>query len=204
MDDSETPSRSFKLILIGDSGVGKTSIIYRYCKNAYQEERAPTVGLANHPMIVRKNDQCIKLSIWDTAGQEKFKTLTNTYYRNCQAAILVYDISRPQTLDHLESLWIPELNGIISGFLMMIVGNKLDLRSGEDCEGFVSMKTGEQFAQSHGALFVESSAKTAEQVKELFDELTTRLLEGAAPVAEPPRMELSENKARKDQGWSCC
>jgi Ras-related protein Rab-18 len=156
--------------------------------------------------ILGCNDETIKLSIWDTAGQEKFRTLTRNYYRNVQAVILVYDIAEPRTLENLVNIWMKELlDNNVTEVPLLIIGNKSDLRESSTPDSLVSTSQGEEVAKKHAALFVEASAKTSEHVDQAFHELVTRLTEkGATPVTVPARGVNLEAHGADSAGWGCC
>jgi small GTP-binding protein len=207
MTDEEDPQQTFKLIVIGDSSVGKTSIIFQYCKGTFSEVRDPTVGGGYQPKFLQSSSGKIKLSIWDTAGQEKFRSLTTAYYRNVDGALLVYDISNPTSLERLASVWIPELEAKSGlGVERLIVGNKSDLREGKDSASFVSQKDGETFAKRQQAMFVETSAKTAQNVENAFDELVKRLLEKSRGISDTVKSDEVKitNEERGGGEWWCC
>jgi Ras-related protein Rab-18 len=130
---------AFKILLIGDSGTGKSSLLLRFTDDTFlEEEMSATIGVdfkvhflslpKSHATIL--NSDRMKLSIWDTAGQERFRTLTSSYYRGAQGVILVYDVTQRETFDHLIDTWLPELEtytlGNSSGVVKMVVGNKVD------------------------------------------------------------------------------
>jgi Ras-related protein Rab-18 len=207
MTDEDGPRRQFKIILIGESAVGKTSIMFRYCHDTFTEDRQPTVGVGFKPKLITMNEESIKLAIWDTAGQEKYRTIATTYYRNADGALLVYDISRPETLDKLTSVWIPELESNAGpGVRKLVVGNKSDLRGNADSQSFVSKEDGEAFAKKQQALFVETSAKTAENVANAFEELARRLLEKSKTQPPPPAPAAGVDLAtqKTEESSVCC
>jgi Ras-related protein Rab-2A len=131
-----------------------------------------TIGVEFGARSVFINDKTIKLWIWDTAGQENFRSITRSYYRGAVAAMLVYDVTKRDSFEHL-SRWIEEAhtNGN-KGMAIMLIGNKVDL----DEERTVTTEEGAAFAQQHGLLFIETSAKTAHNVDESFMELTKLIL----------------------------
>ena len=169
----------FKIILLGDSGVGKTAIINRYCKSLFTDNLEPTVGMNFQQKFIEINGDTIKLAIWDTAGQEKFRTLTRQFYRNVDGAILVYDITEKNTLENLENIWIPELiSSVSSSVQMILVGNKSDLKDDpEYSSNIISTEEGMNCARKNATLFVEASAKSSEGVKNAFEELVLRLIQ---------------------------
>ena len=169
----------YKIILLGNSGVGKTAIINRYCKELFSNEMDPTIGVNFQPKYIEVNGKTIKLAIWDTAGQEKFRTITRQFYRKVDGAILVYDITDRQSLNDLKNVWIPELNANVSRTCQLIlVGNKSDLKDDPNYKDHIVPKEdGENVAREYATLFVEASAKNSENVKNLFEELVQRLVD---------------------------
>ena len=131
---------------------------------------------------MKLNGKIVKATIWDTAGQERFRTLTSTYYRGAHGIILVYDVTRPETFQHLAQ-WLSEIEMYSPGgganVVKLLVGNKTDLVS----DRAVTTKEGENWARNKGMLFLESSAKNADNVKAVFEEVVTRVLETPALLA---------------------
>ncbi|XP_074559791.1 ras-related protein RABC1-like isoform X2 [Curcuma longa] len=160
---------TFKIVLIGDSGVGKSSIILNYTSDNQGGLPSPTIGVDFKTKILTLDDMKIKLTIWDTAGQERFRTLTSSFYRGAHGIIMVYDVTRKDTFTSLTNKWIEELK-LYSAYhdtIKVLVGNKLDLESSR----MVTREEGMAFANQHDFLFYESSAKTGENVTELFEGL---------------------------------
>ena len=148
----------------------------------------------------------IKLAIWDTAGQEKFRTITRQFYRKVDGAILVYDLTDKKSLEDLESLWIPELNSnVTSDCQMLIVGNKCDLKEDPEYKDkIVTKEEAENVARKHATLFVESSAKSNEGVQQAFEELVTRLVEKPRTHEEDAAETVQiDPKNSPSQGWCC-
>ena len=131
---------------------------------------------------MKTNEKVVKATIWDTAGQERFRTLTSSYYRGAHGVLLVYDVTRPETFQHLTQ-WLSEIemyspNGGKS-VVKLLVGNKSDL----EADRAVATAEGEAWARSKGMLFLESSAKSGEAVKSVFDEVVAKILESPALLA---------------------
>ena len=127
MEEDDQYDFIFKLVLIGDSGVGKTNILSRYLTNQFSASTQPTVGVEFGSKIIKKGEKLIKLQIWDTAGQERYKSITSAYYKGAKGAFVVYDISRKSTFDNVDK-WIKKIknNGSEDVFILL-VGNKSDL-----------------------------------------------------------------------------
>ncbi|KAG0775904.1 hypothetical protein G6F26_002374 [Rhizopus arrhizus] len=164
---------TLKLLLIGNSNVGKSSLLLRFTDDTFlpQEEVSATIGVDFKVSMMDVNDKTYKLTIWDTAGQERFRTLTSSYYRGAQGVILVYDVSNRETFDALNNWW-NEVNTYCSSpdVVKMIVGNKVDKESSR----VVSYEEGLNFARKLQTLFVECSAKTKVGVKQAFEELVEK------------------------------
>lgn len=162
-----------KLLMIGESNVGKSSILLRFTEDEFHENMQSTVGMDYRTKQVTIDGNTVKLAIWDTAGQERFRTLTPSYYRDGQGAILVYDVTDRVTFMKLET-WLNELNTYCNktDIIKMIVGNKIDLPNRE-----VSTEEGLQFARRHQTLYIESSAKTADGIKCCFEELVQKIIQ---------------------------
>ncbi|KAL5262979.1 hypothetical protein ACHWQZ_G008404 [Mnemiopsis leidyi] len=154
----------FKYIIIGDTGVGKSCLLLQFTDKRFQPVHDLTIGVEFGARMVSIEGKQIKLQIWDTAGQESFRSITRSYYRGAAGALLVYDITRRDTFDHLAS-WLEDARQhSSSNMVIMLIGNKSDLESSRQ----VSKEEGEQFAKEHGLIFMETSAKTADNVEEAF------------------------------------
>ncbi|XP_048127694.1 ras-related protein RABC2a-like isoform X2 [Rhodamnia argentea] len=162
---------SFKILLIGDSGVGKSSLLVSFISSS-AEDLAPTIGVDFKIKLLTVGGKRLKLTIWDTAGQEKFRTLTSSYYRNVQGIILVYDVTRKETFANLSNVWAKEveLYSTSQNCVKMLVGNKVD----KDSEKAVSSEEGIALAKELGCLFLECSAKTRENVEQCFEKLALK------------------------------
>lgn len=165
---------SFKILLIGDSGVGKSSLLVSFVSNSVQD-LAPTIGVDFKIKLLTVGGKRLKLTIWDTAGQERFRTLTSSYYRGAQGIILVYDVTRRDTFTNLSDVWAKEVDlySTNQDCVKMLVGNKVDRES----ERVVSREEGIALAMEHGCLFLECSAKTRENVEQCFEELALKIME---------------------------
>ncbi|XP_043282891.1 ras-related protein Rab-18-like [Venturia canescens] len=164
---------TLKVLMIGESNVGKSSILLRFTEDEFYDNMQSTVGMDYKTKQITIDGNSVKLAIWDTAGQERFRTLTPSYYRDGQGAILVYDVTDRNTFVKLET-WLEELNAYCNkmDIVKMVVGNKIDLPNRE-----VSTDEALQFARRHQTLYIESSAKTADGVKCCFEELVQKILQ---------------------------
>ncbi|KAL3690882.1 hypothetical protein R1sor_004533 [Riccia sorocarpa] len=171
----------FKLLLIGDSGVGKSSLLLRFTSDTF-DDLSPTIGVDFKLKLVTLSGRRLKLTIWDTAGQERFRTLTSSYYRGAQGVILVYDVTRRDTFTDLSEVWLKEveLYSTNPDCIKMLVGNKVD----KDAERVVSKQEGIAFARQYGCLFLECSAKTRANVQLCFEELVQKILDTPSLLAD--------------------
>ncbi|KAG6423760.1 hypothetical protein SASPL_114163 [Salvia splendens] len=154
----------FKYIIIGDTGVGKSCLLLQFTDKRFQPVHDLTIGVEFGARMITIESKPIKLQIWDTAGQESFRSITRSYYRGAAGALLVYDITRRETFNHLAS-WLEDARQHASmNMTIMLIGNKCDLAH----RRAVSTEEGEQFAKENGLVFMEASAKTAQNVEEAF------------------------------------
>ncbi|XP_040828417.1 ras-related protein Rab-17 [Ochotona curzoniae] len=163
----------FKVVLLGSSSVGKTSLALRYVKNDFQSV-LPTVGCAFFTKVVDVSTVPVKLEIWDTAGQEKYHSVCHLYFRGAHAALLVYDIACRNSF-HQAQRWLEDLEKEFrpGEVVVALVGNKTDLSLQRE----VAAQEGQALAESKGLLFMESSAKLNQQVVEIFNAVARELLE---------------------------
>eukprot|EP01006_Ploeotia_vitrea_P053368 TRINITY_DN67780_c6_g5_i1.p1 TRINITY_DN67780_c6_g5~~TRINITY_DN67780_c6_g5_i1.p1 ORF type:complete len:224 (+),score=1.36 TRINITY_DN67780_c6_g5_i1:23-673(+) len=154
----------FKYIIIGDSSVGKSCLLLQFTDKRFQPVHDLTIGVEFGARMVNIDSKQIKLQIWDTAGQESFRSITRSYYRGAAGALLVYDITRRETFQSLTS-WLEDCQANShANMTIMLIGNKSDLEDQRQ----VSRAEGEEFAKEHGLIFMETSAKTAHNVEEAF------------------------------------
>ncbi|GAA6008447.1 hypothetical protein JCM11491_004481 [Sporobolomyces phaffii] len=175
MASTPTPiTSSRKLVLLGESAVGKSSLVLQFVKGQFDDYRESTIGAAFLTQTVQreKDNNYIKFELWDTAGQERYKSLAPMYYRSSHAAVVVYDITSAASLEKARS-WIAELHRQADpSILIYLAGNKLDLA---DQQRQVSKEEAEKFAQEEGLLWSEVSAKTGQGIKEIFQTIAEKL-----------------------------
>jgi len=170
----------FKLLLIGDSGVGKTCLIFRFCDDSFQQSFISTIGIDFKIKTVEIGGKKIKLQIWDTAGQERFHTITVSYYRNAQAIFLVYDITRRESFENVTN-WVRQVQqNAKEDVERMLIGNKCDMEEQRQ----VAKERGKQLAMEFGMPFLETSAKTGENVEEAFRNMTLAVLKRNPSVGQ--------------------
>ena len=154
-----------KLIVIGDSGVGKTNIIKRYISNTFTIDTKSTVGVEFFTKTFKINDDILKLEIWDTAGQERYKAITSAYYRGSSGALIVYDITRIETYNNVE-IWIKDLKEKVEGSLkLLLIGNKSDKKD----ERKMSIETALHKARQLNIPLMETSAYNSTNIKKAFE-----------------------------------
>ena len=154
----------FKYIIIGDMGVGKSCLLLQYTDKRFLPTHELTIGVEFGTRLITIEGKAIKLQIWDTAGQESFRSITRSYYRGAAGALLVYDITRRDTFEHLTTWLKDALENSNPHMAIILIGNKLDL----EAKRVVSTEEGERFARAHNLIFLETSAKTAHNVEEAF------------------------------------
>ena len=172
--DSKVPG--CKVVLLGDSGVGKTCIISRYISGTFDENSATTNGATycSKNVNYEKLGKNLLLDIWDTAGQEKYKALTKFFYKDAAVCILVYDITRKETFDNLKNFWYSQLKeNSGSNVVLGVAGNKCDLYESEE----VKESEARQFAEEIGAIFELTSAQNNTGINELFFEVGNKYLD---------------------------
>ena len=161
----------FKILLIGDSGVGKSCLLLRFADDTYAESFISTIGVDFKIRTVRMDGKTIKLQLWDTAGQERFRTITSSYYRGAHGIIVVYDVTNRESFEHVKG-WLHEISKHASDNVnKILIGNKCDLVG----QRKVEKETAQQFADSLSIPFMEASAKKATNVEEAFNKMTMEI-----------------------------
>ena len=162
----------FKLILIGDSCVGKSNILLKYLKNQFNENSKTTIGVEFGTKNIIINNKRIKIQIWDTAGQERYRSITSAYYKGAKGALIVYDITRKNTFDNIDK-WITDLklNGD-KDICIIILGNKSDLIDKRE----INKNDGIKKAEMYKTAFLETSALNGDNISKAFDELIEQIV----------------------------
>ncbi|XP_073526237.1 uncharacterized protein [Phyllobates terribilis] len=187
---------SFKILLIGDSAVGKSSLLLTFISNSIGN-LSPTIGVDFKIKFLTVGEKTLKLTIWDTAGQERFRTVSDSYYRGAHGIILVYDVTNRETFADLSNVWAKEV-GLYStneNCVKMLVGNKVDI----DSERAVSKEEGMSLANELGSLFLECSAKTRENVDQCFEELALKIMENPSLLEEGSHVKKNILKQKQEQ-----
>ncbi|KAE8714986.1 Ras-related protein RABA1d [Hibiscus syriacus] len=182
----------FKLVLIGDSGVGKSNLLTRFTKNEFTLDSKPTIGVEFATRNIRVNIKVVKAQIWDTAGQERYRAITSAYYRGALGALLVYDVTRNYTFESIER-WLKELRDHTDdNIVIMLVENKSDLRHLRA----VSTEDGKAFAENENIYFMETSALESLNVENAFSEVLTQMYH----LAKRKALEVGDNPAFLPKG----
>eukprot|EP01147_Barroeca_monosierra_P009946 gene9946-2128_t len=183
----------FKYIIIGDSAVGKSCLLLQFTDHRFQTVHDLTIGVEFGARMVDIDGHHIKLQIWDTAGQESFRSITRSYYRGAAGALLVYDITRRETFQHLTT-WLEDAKSHSNpNMVIMLVGNKADLEDKRQ----VKREEGERFARERGLLFLETSAKTGLNVQESFTQTANKIYEKLQQGIFDARNETKQTASRR-------
>ncbi|KAK4789414.1 hypothetical protein SAY86_020733 [Trapa natans] len=194
----------FKLLLIGDSGVGKSCLLLRFSDDSYLESYISTIGVDFKIRTVEQDGKTIKLQIWDTAGQERFRTITSSYYRGAHGIIVVYDVTDQESFNNVKQ-WLSEIDRYASENVnKLLVGNKSDLSA----QKVVSYETAKALADEIGIPFMETSAKNSTNVEQAFMAMTAAIKDRMASQpagmnnARPPTVNIRGQPVNQNAG--CC
>lgn len=196
----------FKLLLIGDSGVGKTCVLFRFSEDAFNSTFISTIGIDFKIRTIELDGKKIKLQIWDTAGQERFRTITTAYYRGAMGIMLVYDITNEKSFDNIRN-WIRNIEEHAAADVeKMILGNKCDMNDKRQ----VSTVRGQDLAVEYNVKFMETSAKTSTNVEEAFIALARDIkkkmdkkLENPNATAGDTKIKVTADKAKPPKKGCC-
>jgi len=204
MNEPQDIAHTFKVLLVGDSGVGKSSLLLRFATGEFEDDLQATIGVDFKSKIVTVGTEKVKLTIWDTAGQERFRTLTSSYYRGAHGIVYVFDVTRRETFESLGEIWMHEVGmySTIEDSIKMIVANKTDLAEQREVEREECI----EFAKKHGCLYVETSAKGNVAVDQAFEELVIKVLDTPGLLGEMKQggVGLKGGVAAGSAMGSCC
>jgi len=184
-----------KLVLLGDAAVGKSCLVVRFAKGEFYEFQEPTIGAAFMTQTVSQNDFVVKFEIWDTAGQERYKSLAPMYYRGAAAAVIVYDITSKESFEAAKS-WVVELQN--TDTLIALAGNKADLEGSRQ----INRETAEAYAREMGLLFMETSAKSGQNVNDLFHEIAKKLPKKSKDDEDKGGFQVGKGNTQSS-AWCC-
>ncbi|CDQ76950.1 unnamed protein product [Oncorhynchus mykiss] len=192
---------AFKVMLLGDSAVGKTCVLVRFKDGAFLGGNfIATVGIDFRNKVVTVDNAKVKLQIWDTAGQERFRSVTHAYYRDAQALLLLYDITSKSSFDNIRA-WLTEIHEYAQkDVVIMLLGNKTDMAG----ERVIKREEGEKLAKEYGVPFMETSAKTGVNVELAFLAVAKELKHRAAQQPNEPKFQIHDYIASEKQKSGCC
>jgi small GTP-binding protein len=181
---ADPDSNSYKIVVVGSSGVGKTAIVNQLVNKTFKEEGQPTIGVEFKSVAIQAEGENLKLQIWDTAGQERFRSVSKAYFRNAIGAVLVFDLTQKSTFDDVNS-WLNDLNSLCApNAYIVLVGNKSDLKE----DRAVSEAEANEASRRYNLEYVETSAKDGSGIGETFARLAGGIVrktkQGAVPKSD--------------------
>ena len=187
---------SFKVVLVGESGVGKTSIITQFIDQTFQEDiQSTTGGTFSTKSVVCDGGKVLKFEIWDTAGQEKYRSLTTMFYKDANAAVMVYDVTRADSFEEIKNYWSNQIkDNSPENIILAIAANKSDLIEQET----VDEGEARNFAKELNAIFVTTSAKSSEGINSLFEEIAKKY-SGATNITIKEEEDAEEPQAQEQK-----
>ncbi|KAL5242980.1 hypothetical protein ACI65C_010390 [Semiaphis heraclei] len=200
--DPDTTNKKYKLIIVGRSNVGKSTIIHRLCKDVYRDTIKSTIGMDFHEIFVRFRNETIRLNIWDTSGAEKYLSLTQSYYRGAHGVFIVYDITDLNSILNLDG-WIKDVDNLSDpNAVKILIGNKCDNKTNRE----ISIKEGQKIAEQYSTLFLEVSSKTNVNIDQLLYTMISKVHElelGAKQTTDMIKLNNSEDlcEDKKDGCW---
>jgi len=196
-----------KLLTLGETEVGKTSIVLRYSDDKFHDNKIATIGIDFKIKIIKKGNEKIKVSIYDTAGQERFKNIVKHYYKGANGVLLIYDITKRDTFEKLE-FWLEDLkenSDNLNNLFIYLIGNKNDLEERRE----VDFEEANKFAKEKNIPYIEVSAKTGNNIKKLFDEmikgtLTKIITFEKNNLSNSINLSFLENEETSSKNKMCC
>ena len=200
MAQNSTDDISFKILLLGDSAVGKTCFLKRYTDNTFQDAYLSTIGFDfKYKSITLKNGKTVKVQLWDTAGEERFRTIAKSYYRGAHGIILIYDVTNRKTFENIRK-WLYQINEETSGKIsILLIANKIDCVESRQ----VTKEEGKQMAKNNGLPIFEASAKDSTNVNESFQYLIEKISENDPKTEEHVQVTAKLNTSQQRKK-NCC
>ena len=193
----------FKILLIGDSGVGKSNMLTRFADDTFSRSHISTIGVDFKIRTLNIDGKIIKLQIWDTAGQERFRTITSSYYRGAHGIIVVYDVTDQKSFNNVRQ-WLKEIERYaIDDVTKVLVGNKCDLTT----QKVVEYNTGKEFADNFAIPFLETSARSSTNIKDVFVTITTDIQKRVSKKTMSDKVILNAHnhtKTMRPKGFCTC
>ena len=192
----------YKVLLLGDSSVGKTCFLLRYCDKSFQEAHLSTIGLDYRlKSMTLQNDKNIKLQIWDTAGQDRFRAITKNYYKGANGIILIYDVTNKQSYENVKN-WLTQIKEEAnSNVIIYLAGNKIDV---EEDQRVITTEDGQKIADEYKLPFKETSAKNGINVNEIFQELVEKIDETFSKLEVPKGEQKNKLSTGGKRRKGCC
>ena len=187
----------YKILLLGDSSVGKTCFLMRYTDNTFQDIHMSTIGLDYKLKNVQlENGKMVKIQVWDTAGQDRFRSITKNYYKGAHGIVLIYDVTENKSFENVKN-WMNQIKEEISDKVtIVLVGNKID----DEEHRKVTTEQGESMAKEFGIMFFECSAKTGENIDGIFNDLVRKVVDNFSKSSDSGQ----KLKNKKKKGKGCC
>ena len=198
-EEEENYNMIFKIVLVGDSGVGKTNLLLRYLKNEFNTQTKATVGVEFGNTKVKIDNALIKAQIWDTAGQERYRSITSAYYKGAHGIMLIYDVTRQETFDNVRN-WLTQIKENASdNATIFLIGNKCDDVDGRQ----ISTEEGKKVASDYGITFIETSAKKDINISSTFEELVKEIYQKVGNL-EPKQVQITTQIGGDDKKERHC
>lgn len=191
---------AIRLLTLGDSGAGKSTLLLKYTQNEFDDKPMPTIGIDFRLKKIKINEKEIKVQIWDSAGQERFRTVTRNYYRGAAGVVLVYDVTNEQSFENIRH-WISDIQTYAESDVdLMLIGNKCDLQD----KRAVDKEKGEALAKEYGVKFFETSAKSDINVTQAFDCLVKQVAERVYKDLFTKKDTIKLDAIKEESKGKCC
>ena len=197
------PYITLKFLTLGDSMVGKTSIVLRFVDNIFFDQTKSTIGVDFKTKIIKFGNKYIKIKVWDTAGQERFRTITRQYYKNAEGMILIFDVTEKKTFDQVGDWVTSIMENKQKDAKVILVGNKIDCE-----ERVITKEQGEELAQKYQLPYYETSASTGQNVQKIFEALAEEILKSQYLIEHDGNKiilkEMGKNEEEINTKKECC